>query len=142
MNSVQETVEAFTEFLQTGPTPLAKGTIVNYACIIRNTLEESAPEDLTDPQMLIYLRAVANDSYRGAFSSAWKAFTQFCDIYRDVELPRVPEIRKIHFIHPIEPDLRVLLLRYYDGLPVDLDWQKLVETEKDQKFLRAAQRCY
>lgn len=142
MSTIQETVDEYVEFLQTGPSGLTKSTAIGYGQILKMALSLSAPEDLTDPQMLVYLRSSVNDSYKGTFTSAWKAFTQFCDIHRDIELPRVPEIRRTHFVHPIEPDLRILLNKYYDGLPANLDWQKLVETEKDQKFLRAAQRCY
>jgi len=142
MSTVQDTISEYVAFLQSGPEPLSKGTATNYGQILKMALELANPEDFTDPQMLIYLRAAVNDSYKGTFTTAWKAFTQFCDIHRDVELPRVPEIRRIHFVHPIEPDLRMLLGRYYDGFPPDLDWQTLVSTEKDEKFLRAAQRAY
>jgi len=142
MSGVQDTVSSYVKFLQEGPSGLSKGTATNYGQILKMALELANPEDFTDPQMLVYLRAAVNDSYKGTFTTAWKAFTQFCDIHQDIELPRVPEIRRVHLVHPIEPDLRIILSRYYDGIPEGLDWQTLVATETDQKFIRAAQRAY
>lgn len=142
LSNLRATVNAFQGYLQGGPSPLSQGTANNYVSIIRSVLEMTDPDDLADPQKLAYLKFALPSGYQRAFPSAWKMFSEFLSNSYDIELPTVPAFRKNHFVHPIAYDLHLLLLKHYNGIPKDLDWQKFVAEETDKKLITAAQRCY
>ena len=105
-------------------------------------LEITDTEDLTNAQALAYLKFGLPTGYQKMFPSAWKLFAEFASNSFDIELPQVPTFRKNHYVHPISYDLHVLFGKHYNGIPKDLDWQKFIAEEKDQKLVTAALRCY
>jgi hypothetical protein len=141
MSQIDQTMEAFHEYLREGPMALSKSSATSYASIIKHALTTAEPEDITNPQMIHYLRSGLPTSYSNNFPSAWKAFQKFC-LMDDVEIPDIPEIRRVRFVHPIAPDVILMLSKYYNGIPEDLTWEKFLAVEKDNRMLHAALRIY
>lgn len=132
---------AFNEYLREGPPGLSKSSATNYTTIIKHVLTNTNPEDLTNPQMLQYLRTGLLDSYVTNFPSAWKCFQKFC-LMEDIELPDLPEIRRVRFVHPVYPDTMKILTKFYNGIPVDLTWDRFLSGEQDDGMKYAALRIY
>lgn len=142
MSNLRAIVSQFQSYLQTGPKALSQSTALAYVNVIRSVLEITDPDDLASVQTLAYLKFGLPTGYQKMFPSAWKLFTEFASNSFDIELPQAPAFRKNHYVHPISYDLHVLFGKHYNGIPKDLDWQKFVAEEKDQKLVTAALRCY
>lgn len=141
MNRIESTVDEFRKFLLTGKDPFSKGTTISYCSIIKHVLVTAEPEDLTNPQMLHYMRFGLPASYAANFSSAWKAFRKYC-FTEDIELPEIPDSRRIRFAHPIAPDARQILAKFYNGIPADLTWEKFLQMGVEPRLQFAALRVY
>lgn len=141
MSQLDATMSAFNEYLQTGTEPLSRSSATHYTSIIKQVLVTADIEDLSNPQMIHYMRTGLSESYRANFPSAWRAFQKFCRM-DDVELPDLPELRRVRFVHPIGPDVFRLLSKFYNGIPADLTWEKFLVTEQDDALKFSALRAY
>ena len=141
MSQIDSTINAFDEYLREGPPRLAQSSATNYRTVIKHVLKETIPDDLMNPQMLGYLRTGLKGTYQVNLPAAWKCFQKFC-LMDDIELPDLPEHRRVRFVHPVYPDTMKLLTKHYNGIPTDLTWDRFLSTEQDEGIKFAALRIY
>ena len=141
MSQIDSTIVAFNEYLREGPPGLSKSSASNYTSAIKHVLVGTSPEDLTNMQMLSYLRTGLLGTYQINFPAAWKCFQKFC-LMEDIELPDLPEHRRVRFVHPVYPDVMKLFTKFYNGIPEGLTWEKFFVTEQDESLKFAAIRIY
>lgn len=141
MSQLEATMSAFNEYLQTGPSPLSRSSAAHYTAIIKQVLNTAETEDLTSPQMIHYMRTGLSQSYLANFPSAWRSFQKFCRM-DDIELPDLPELRRVRFVHPVGPDVSRIFSKFYNGIPEGLTWEKFLATEQDEALKFSALRVY
>lgn len=140
MSSLLPNLPGYEAYLQQGPRYLTKSTVKSYRSVMSYVLKQATEDELRDPQMLNYIRTGLPDSYAPSFPSVWATFKSFAKTL-DLELPDVPSVSRIRFTHPMNPDAKKFLAKYWGGVPT-LTWVEFLTSETDPTIQQAAFRIY